>query len=86
MGSFIPGNNPATVFGEGTGILIPKGHKLSMQFHYVTNGLATTDETSIGLYFYDEPPEKELLTKEISPRFVIKSYDPNHAMGASYQF
>ncbi|MEX0964369.1 MAG: hypothetical protein WDZ52_10080 [Pseudohongiellaceae bacterium] len=86
LGSFIPGDNPATVFDEGTGILIPKGHKLSLQFHYVTNGLATTDETSIGLYFYDEPPAKELLTKAISPRFVIAPFDPNHAMRASYQF
>lgn len=86
LGSFIPGHNPATVFDAGTGILIPKGHKLSLQFHYVTNGLATTDETSIGLYFHDVPPEKELLTKAISPRFVIEPYDPNHAMQASYQF
>jgi hypothetical protein len=86
LGSFIPGDNPATVFNEGTGILIPKGHKLSLQFHYVTNGLATTDETSIGLYFYDEPPERELLTKAISPRFQIEPFDPNHAMAASYQF
>lgn len=86
LGSFIPGNNPATVFDEGTGILIPKGHKLSLQFHYVTNGLATTDETSIGLYFYDEPPERELLTKAVSPRFVIEPYDSNHAMEASYEF
>lgn len=86
LGSFIPGDNPATVFQEGTGILIPKGHKLSLQFHYVTNGLATTDETSIGLYFYDEPPEKELLTKAISPRFVIEPFESNHAMAASYEF
>ena len=86
LGSFIPGYNPATVFGEETGILIPKGHKLSMQFHYVTNGLATTDKTSIGLYFYDEPPGQELLTKAISPRFVIEPYDSNHAMEVSYQF
>lgn len=86
LGSFIPGDNPATEFSEGTGILIPKGHKLSLQFHYVTNGLATIDETSIGLYFYDEPPERELLTKAISPRFVIEPYDSNHAMQASYQF
>lgn len=86
LGSFIPGHNPATVFEKDMGILIPRGHKLSLQFHYVTNGLATTDETSIGLYFYDEPPEKELLTKAISPRFVIEPYDSNHAMEASYQF
>ncbi len=86
LGSFIPGDNPATVFPDGTGIRIPKGHKLSLQFHYVTNGLATVDETSIGLYFYEQPPEKELLTKAISPRFVIEPYDPNHAMAASYQF
>lgn len=86
LGSFIPGHNPATVFDEGTGIRIPAGHKLSLQFHYVTNGLATTDETSVGLYFYDEPPERELLTKAISPRFVIEPYDPHHAMQASYTF
>lgn len=86
LGSFIPGNNPATEFDASTGILIPKGHKLSLQFHYVTNGLATLDETSIGLYFYDEPPAKELLTKAISPRFVIEPYNPNHAMQGSYQF
>ena len=86
LGSFIPGNNPATVFDEGTGILIPKGHKLSLQFHYVTNGLATTDETSVGLYFYDEPPERELLTMAISPRFVIEPYDSDHPMEARYTF
>jgi peroxiredoxin len=86
LGSFIPGNNPATQFNEDTGILIPKGHKLSMQFHYVSNGLASTDETSIGLYFYEQPPKNELLTMAISPRFLIEPYDSNHAMQASYQF
>lgn len=86
LGSFIPGDNPATVFDEGTGIRIPKGHKLSLQFHYVTNGLATTDETSVGLYFYNEPPAKEIMTKAISPRFVIEPFDPNHAMAASFTF
>ena len=86
LGSFIPGDNPATVFSEDTGVLIPQGHKLSMQFHYVTNGVATTDNTEIGLYFYDTPPANELLTKAISPRFVIQPNEQNLPMHGSYQF
>lgn len=86
LGSFIPGDNPATEFPEDTGILIPKGHKLSMQFHYVSNGLATTDNTKIGLYFYDSPPSRELLTKAISPRFRLKANDQHHPMQGSFTF
>ncbi len=86
LGSFIPGTNPATVFPENTGVLITAGHKLALQFHYVTNGLEINDNTRIGLYFSDEPPEHELMTRAISERFTIAPGDPEHRISSSFKF
>jgi|TARA_B110000208_G_scaffold98115_2_gene122625 hypothetical protein len=86
MGSYIPGANPATQFPEGAAVFIPKGYKLSMQSHYVSNGVAAIDETTIGLYFSDQGDNKEILTQAVSSRFVIPPYENNHPMHASYQF
>lgn len=86
LGSFIPGENPATVFPEDSGVRIPAGHKLALQFHYVTNGVEIDDETSIGLYFSDTPPAREILTRPVSERFTLAPGDPEHAMAASYTF
>lgn len=86
LGSFIPGENPATVFPEGTGVRIPAGHKLALQFHYVTNGLEVDDSTRIGLYFNDTPPEQEILTLALSERFTIAPNDPEHPLLATHEF
>jgi mono/diheme cytochrome c family protein/peroxiredoxin len=48
---YAPGPHRLIEFDEGTGVLIPQGHKLSLQFHYVTNGQSTMDTTELGLYF-----------------------------------
>ena len=48
---YAPGPHRAIEFDKGTGVFIPEGHKLSLQFHYVTNGQSTIDETELGLYF-----------------------------------
>src|SRR5690606_20040686 len=48
---YAPGKVDAMEFPADVGVFIPKCHKLSMQFHYTTNGKATTDETLLGLYF-----------------------------------
>jgi len=48
---YAPGPHRAIEFDKGTGVFIPEGHKLSLQFHYVTNGQSTVDETELGLYF-----------------------------------
>jgi len=85
LGSFIPGTNPAMVFPEDSGVLIPAGHKLALQFHYVTNGVEVDDETRIGLYFSDEPPRHEILTRPIAERFVIAPGDSHHPIKASFK-
>jgi peroxiredoxin len=63
---YAPGKTEAMVFPTDTGVFIPKGHKLTMQFHYTTNGKAATDETILGLYFYDKPPKYEYLNRSVS--------------------
>ncbi len=83
---YAPGKVEAMVFPEDTGVLIPAGHKLSMQFHFTTNGRATTDETTLGMYFYDEPPAHENFTRSVSSMFVIPPHASNHEVHGTYVF
>ncbi len=68
---YIPGKTNAVEFESGTGVLIPVGHKLSMQFHYVTNGQASVDETQLGLYFSNEVDLQEKLAQAVATRFLL---------------
>ncbi|MDP1932060.1 MAG: redoxin domain-containing protein [Gammaproteobacteria bacterium] len=86
LGSFIPGENPATVFPEGTGVLIPAGHKLALQFHYYSHGRVLEDTTTIGLYFHDAAPAREIVTRPVSARFTLSPTDHDQALHASYAF
>ena len=81
---YAPGKVEAMVFPEDTGVLIPAGHKLSMQFHFTTNGRATSDETTLGMYFYDEKPEHENFTRAVSGMFVIPPHASNHEVRGSF--
>ncbi|PCJ27066.1 MAG: hypothetical protein COA96_03895 [SAR86 cluster bacterium] len=83
---YAPGKANAVEFPEGTGVLIPQGHKLSMQFHYVTNGQSSVDETQLGLYFSDEPDLQEKLTQAVASRFVLPANESNHEMHAQHVF
>lgn len=59
---YVPGMQP-TWYPEGTGKRLRGNGALTFQMHYVTTGRAETDQTQIGLYFSDRPPERELLTR-----------------------
>jgi len=83
---YAPGKVDAMMFPEDTGVYIPAGHKLSMQFHYTTNGRATVDETLLGLYMYDEPPTHENFTRPVSGIFRIPPYARDHKARAQYIF
>ncbi|GJM13382.1 MAG: hypothetical protein DHS20C12_17850 [Pseudohongiella sp.] len=86
LGSFIPGENPATVFPEDSGVLIPAGHKLALQFHYYSHGRVLRDITTIGLYFHDAPPSKEIVTRPVSAEFTLSANEPEQPFLASYEF
>lgn len=83
--SYLPGKVNAVEFEEGTAVGIPAGHKLSMQFHYVTNGQSTVDETRVGLYFSDEPNLKERLTQAVASRFVLPPNDHDFELQAEHR-
>ncbi|NKB32996.1 MAG: hypothetical protein GKR91_07865 [Pseudomonadales bacterium] len=83
---YAPGKVDAMAFPENTGVYIPAGHKLNMQFHYTTNGRETSDETLLGLYMYDEPPMYENFTQSVSGMFRIPPYEQDHEASARYVF
>jgi hypothetical protein len=54
-----PGTN-AMIYEPGEAIRIPAGAKLIFQVHYTANGKEATDQTSVGLIFAKEPPQREI--------------------------
>ncbi len=86
LGSFVPGENPATVFPDDMGVLIPAGHKLALQFHYYSHGRVLEDVTTIGLYFHDAPPSREIVTRPMSTHFTLVPNDPEQPFQAEYAF
>lgn len=83
---YAPGKPRAIEFPAGTGVFVPQGHKLSMQFHYVTNGQSTVDVTEMGLYFSNEPGLREKLTQAVGARFVIPANAPEFPVEAEHVF
>lgn len=71
FGGYAPGRE-YVLFDEDTGIRLTRDMRFMIQFHYTTIGRALTDQTSIGLYFHDEPPERSLTrTAVMNGDFVI---------------
>jgi len=68
---YAPGSSPDR-WPEGTAKCIPAGSDLIFQMHYMTNGNAISDQTSIGLVFAKQPPRQRVLTLQLANHsFVI---------------
>ena len=73
LAGYAPGHS-LRVYEPGTAIKIPKGAIITVQMHYTTNGTPTTDRTSIGLKFANEPPTAELVVVPLqNANFVLKA-------------
>src|SRR5215831_16759042 len=83
---YAPGKVDAMIFPKDTGVYIPKGHKISMQFHYTPNGHATKDTTILGLYFYDKPPKYEYLNIPVAGQFRIPAFARDYKTKGDYVF
>ena len=58
MGGYAPGTEASGVSGpENAGVLVRAGTKFRAQMHYTPIGKVVKDQTRVGLYFFDEPPE-----------------------------
>lgn len=56
----------------GTGKLLPAHAKMTVQLHYTTNGVATSDRPRLGIYFHAQKPERELkVTSATTLDFVV---------------
>ncbi len=60
LGAYAPGNEINT-YPEGAGFPLKAGGGLLLQMHYTTSGRETVDASEIGLYLWDEEPERAVL-------------------------
>jgi len=68
---YAPGSSPDQ-WPAGLAKFIPAGSDLVFQMHYTTNGHAGSDQTRLGLVFAKQPPQKRVLTLQLTnDRFVI---------------
>lgn len=75
FGGYAPGRDYVE-FDSNTGVLLEKGMRFMVQFHYTTVGRSVEDVTRIGLYFQDEAPEFPLSrTAVMNGEFVIPPGD-----------
>lgn len=89
LDGYSPGEARAERFPEGTAVHIPKGAKLSMQFHYVGIGAELVDETKIAFYFADPediPNLKERMVQAVSAQVVIPPNEHDVRADAQYTF
>lgn len=80
IGGYAPGRQP-DIYRDDTGRLLRKGSNMLLQMHYTTSGKATVDETEIGIYLHDEPPEHVM--SGIVPgqrRFLIPPHAREHKL------
>ena len=86
LGAWAAGMAPM-VFPKGTARLVKEGSRLVADMHYHPDAEPTTDQTQIGLYFYDGEPEKELQNLWIqNSGFEIPAGADNHQVRASMTF
>ncbi|MFT5098046.1 MAG: hypothetical protein ACI9VI_000598 [Candidatus Azotimanducaceae bacterium] len=83
---YAPGNESAHM-PEGTGVFVPVGGVYQLQLHYTPTGVAITDNTKVGLYFADEPPENFLRQQVVlNPRLKIPANTGAHEETAYFEF
>jgi hypothetical protein len=68
---YAPGSSPDN-WPEGMAKFVPKGSDLVFQMHYMARGKPASDQTSIGIIFAKQPPQKRVLTLQLTnDRFII---------------
>ena len=79
---YAPGSTPDN-WPRGMAKFIPAGSDLVFQIHYTTNGNPGKDLTRVGLIFAKEPPEKRVLTLQLTnDHFVIPPGTPDYRVEA----
>ena len=83
---YAPGNE-SHKFPQDTGVFIPAGGEFLFQLHYTPVGRETVDESRIGLYFHEQPPENFYRQEVVvDPTIRIPPNEARHAETAYYKF
>jgi Copper type II ascorbate-dependent monooxygenase, C-terminal domain len=89
-GVFLAGTAPGAppmVFQPGKAIRIPAGSTLIFQMHYTANGKEAEDQTSLGLIFAKEPPEREIHASAfLNPLFTLPAGSSDTAVDSAIEF
>jgi hypothetical protein len=79
---YAPGSSPDT-WPASMAKFIPAGSDLVFQMHYTANGVAASDQTSIGLIFAKQAPAQRVLTLQLTnDHFLIPPGDSNYRVEA----
>jgi len=79
---YTPGSSP-DAWPETMAKFIPAGSDLVFQMHYTANGLAASEQSSIGLIFSKHAPEQQVLTLQLTnDHFVIPAGAPDYRVEA----
>ena len=68
LGGWAVGGRPAEL-PEGAARWLPAGSALVLQMHFHPSGKPETEQATIGLYFSDKPPPRQLLELQLPPLF-----------------
>lgn len=86
LGAYAPGNE-LNLYPEGAGYPLKAGGGLMLQMHYTTSGKEAIDASQIGIYTWDEEPERQILGGSAADLdILIPPNAGNHEMVASKKF
>jgi hypothetical protein len=81
-----PGTNAMT-FQPGTAMRVKAGATLVLQVHYTANGTAAKDQSSVGMIFAKQPPEKEIHNSAfVNATFTIPAGSADKEVDSAIRF
>ncbi|MEX0964285.1 MAG: redoxin domain-containing protein [Pseudohongiellaceae bacterium] len=86
LGAYAPGNALNT-YPDGAGYPLKAGGGLMLQMHYTTSGKEAVDASEIGLYLWDEEPDRPILGGSAADLEInIEPFEADHEMVATKKF
>ena len=86
IATYAPGTNPQPA-PHGTAFRLEPGSILEVQMHYTATGQATTDRTSVGFVFSDDPSPRELRAGDfINAVFTLPAGSADTAVSTDVEF
>jgi mono/diheme cytochrome c family protein len=86
LGAWAAGMEPM-VFPAGSGRLLKKGSRLIANMHYHPTDEAAHDSTTLGVYFLDREPQKQLVNLWVqNSDFKIPAGNDNYEVKSTYTF